>query len=35
MALLDIGTAVNIVVLAIIAIAVIYATVRWWRWHWQ
>jgi len=31
MASLDVGTGVNIVVIAIITIAIIYAIVRWWR----
>jgi len=32
---LDIGTGILIVVVAIIAICVIYASIRWWRWHRQ
>ena len=31
----DAGTGIYIVVIAIIAICIIYAIIRWWRWHRQ
>jgi hypothetical protein len=35
MVLLDIGTGIYIVVVAIISICVMYAIIRWWRWNRQ